>query len=248
MGVTIPVAIGDLQNGTNTLKITSDSNSTMGSYGPNSLVMSNIELEVNLPDSSTPAPAAGMISCDLMKLMMGVMPGMMMGDDPCGPMPTPSPLPTPTPTPIPAGTWVFCANEGEQCNFSGVVQVRYGANTTYVTRIIGNGTLCSHTIFGDPLFGVAKHCDISSVTTPSLSPTPSPTPTPTPTPTSIPTPSPAGSKPGDINSDGVVNIFDYNILVGNFGKTVTPFTGGDFDGNGLVNIFDYNTLVGNFGK
>jgi len=48
-------------------------------------------------------------------------------------------------------------------------------------------------------------------------------PTPTPTP-----------KPSDLNGDGKVDIYDYNILVANFGH---PYT-----------IFDYNNLVGNFGK
>lgn len=55
------------------------------------------------------------------------------------------------------------------------------------------------------------------------------TPTPTPTPTLTPS-----CKPGDLNCDGKVDIFDYNILVAKFGN---PYT-----------IFDYNNLVGNFGK
>ena len=42
------------------------------------------------------------------------------------------------------------------------------------------------------------------------------------------------AKPGDLNGDGHVNIFDYNILVANFDH---PYT-----------IFDYTTLVANFGK
>ena len=40
--------------------------------------------------------------------------------------------------------------------------------------------------------------------------------------------------PGDLNSDSKVDIFDYNIIVANFGH---PYT-----------IFDYNQLVANFGK
>ena len=40
--------------------------------------------------------------------------------------------------------------------------------------------------------------------------------------------------PSDLNSDGVVNIFDYNILVNGFGDK--------------YNIFDYNELVNNYGK
>ncbi len=42
------------------------------------------------------------------------------------------------------------------------------------------------------------------------------------------------SHPSDLNADGKVDIFDYNILVSNFGN---PYT-----------IFDYNILVTNFGK
>jgi hypothetical protein len=87
---------------------------------------------------------------------------------------------------------------------------------------------------------------------PSTNPTPSPTPTkspsPSPTSTATPTPTPTTSPiPGDIDKNGKVDIFDYNILVGNFGKTGTGIQG-DLDNNGTVNIFDYNTLVTNFGR
>jgi hypothetical protein len=58
---------------------------------------------------------------------------------------------------------------------------------------------------------------------------------------------PPTSKPGDINGDGLVNIFDYNLLLTNFGKTGTGIQG-DVDGNNKVDIFDYNILLGNFGK
>jgi len=40
--------------------------------------------------------------------------------------------------------------------------------------------------------------------------------------------------PGDFNGDNKVDIYDYNLLITNFGN---PYT-----------IFDYNALVGNFGK
>ncbi|MBI3576603.1 hypothetical protein HY086_01015 [Candidatus Gottesmanbacteria bacterium] len=54
---------------------------------------------------------------------------------------------------------------------------------------------------------------------------------------------------GDIDGNSKVDIFDYNILVGNFSKTgVAGFTSADIDNNGKVDIFDYNILVGNFGK
>ena len=53
----------------------------------------------------------------------------------------------------------------------------------------------------------------------------------------------------DLNNDGKVNIFDYNILVSNFGKTGTSgFISADINKDGKVDIFDYNILISNFGK
>ncbi len=75
---------------------------------------------------------------------------------------------------------------------------------------------------------------------------PSPTSTPSPTPSATPTCSKGPL--GDIDCNGIVNLFDYSILVTNFGKTVPANTQGDLDGNGIVNLFDYSVLVTNFGK
>lgn len=66
----------------------------------------------------------------------------------------------------------------------------------------------------------------------------------------LPPPTPL---PGDIypvgHPDGKVNIYDYNLLVTDFGKTgANGFSPADIDVNGKVDIFDYNILVGNFGK
>lgn len=53
----------------------------------------------------------------------------------------------------------------------------------------------------------------------------------------------------DLDGSGTVDIFDYNILVTNFGKTGTAgFTPADIDSDGDVDIFDYNRLVTDFGK
>ena len=62
---------------------------------------------------------------------------------------------------------------------------------------------------------------LATLSLPLFTPTNTPTPTPTP-------------KPGDFNGDGHVNQADYDLLVANFGN---PYT-----------IFDYNVLVGNWGK
>lgn len=76
---------------------------------------------------------------------------------------------------------------------------------------------------------------------------PSPTVIPTPSPSIPPSPSPGPSKPGDIDGDNDVDIFDYNIILTNFGKTGTSIQG-DLDKNGKVDIFDYNIVLTNFGK
>jgi hypothetical protein len=81
---------------------------------------------------------------------------------------------------------------------------------------------------------------------PTPTPTPSPTPSPTPTSTPTPTPTPIPPLPGDLDRDGDVDIYDYNLLVTNFGRTGTNVA--DIDGNSKVDIFDYNILVTNFGR
>lgn len=54
---------------------------------------------------------------------------------------------------------------------------------------------------------------------------------------------------GDVDSDGDVDIFDYNILLSMFGKAGSGgFHPADIDRNGSVDIFDYNKLLENFGK
>ena len=75
--------------------------------------------------------------------------------------------------------------------------------------------------------------------TPTKGSTPTPTPTRKPTPTGV-------YIPGDIDGDGDVDIFDYNLLITNFGATGGNVA--DIDGDGDVDIFDYNILVTNFGK
>jgi parallel beta-helix repeat protein len=63
----------------------------------------------------------------------------------------------------PSSTWTFCAFENQFCAFSGTQQVRYGANATFVIQTLTGGTQCTNAVFGDPIPGTAKHCDINSV-------------------------------------------------------------------------------------
>lgn len=63
------------------------------------------------------------------------------------------------------------------------------------------------------------------------------------------TASPPSLLPGDLDGNGNVDIFDYNQLITNFGKTnTTPgWISADINKSGKVDIFDYTILVGNFG-
>lgn len=93
---------------------------------------------------------------------------------------TPTFTPSATPTVTPVGAWVTCANENGFCNFSGTALVRYGANNIWVTQLHTNGVACTNAVFGDPVYGVAKTCQIYQVAT--ATPTASPIPTSTFTP------------------------------------------------------------------
>jgi hypothetical protein len=80
---------------------------------------------------------------------------------------------TPPPPPI-SGEWTPCASERQQCNFSGTKQVRFGANGIYNYGTFTGGVVCANSIFGDPIYGVIKHCDYADI----IGATPTPTPKP----------------------------------------------------------------------
>ena len=63
---------------------------------------------------------------------------------------------------------------------------------------------------------------------------------------SEPSVTPPPSKLGDTDSDGDVDIFDYNILIENFGATNCGNVS-DLNSDCDVDIFDYNILIQNFG-
>lgn len=84
------------------------------------------------------------------------------------------------------------------------------------------------------------------------SPTPSPSPSTSPSPSPTPTTTPEPSIPGDIAPlnapDGIVDIFDYSLLLEHFGETGEPgFHPADIVRNGEVDIFDYHALLEHFG-
>lgn len=78
----------------------------------------------------------------------------------------------------------------------------------------------------------------------SASALPSPTFSPTSQPSNSPLPTPLK---GDANSSGRVDVFDYNILMLDFGQQGSNLRA-DFNGNGKVDVFDYNLLMINFGR
>jgi hypothetical protein len=84
----------------------------------------------------------------------------------------------------------------------------------------------------------------NSSVAPSPSPSISASVAPSPSASIFPSPS---MKPGDIDGNGAVDIFDYNTLLTNFGKTGSGILG-DIDSNGVVDIFDYNLILTNYGK
>jgi hypothetical protein len=90
-----------------------------------------------------------------------------------------STTPTPAPTPAPS-TWTFCANEGGTCSLNGTMQVRYGANGSYVTKTFTGSAACNNGNFGDPAPGYPKSCSYMGSATASPTPTPTPTPAPAP--------------------------------------------------------------------
>lgn len=55
--------------------------------------------------------------------------------------------------------WTHCANENQSCTFSGIKDVRYGADTRWVEQQNVNGSIsCRNGVFGDPAPGTVKTC------------------------------------------------------------------------------------------
>jgi len=71
--------------------------------------------------------------------------------------------------------WTFCASENQTCAFTGTREVRYGANGSYAYLLLSNGTPCTNNVFGDPISGTVKHCDIKATAPPATSYGPRPT-------------------------------------------------------------------------
>lgn len=126
------------------------------------------------------------------------------------------------------------------------ISVTPPANTTPGYTLCYNRTDC-HTQAPTPGVSVDVQCeggkfiDLWWHFTGIAEPTPPP-PTPPPTP-------PTCENDPDINGNGTVDIFDYNLLVTNFGRAVTANNRAvDINCNNAIEIFDYNILVTAFGN
>lgn len=55
--------------------------------------------------------------------------------------------------------WTRCASENEYCRVDGAARVRFGGDNRFEYRNVTGGILCSTRTFGDPAYGVNKHCE-----------------------------------------------------------------------------------------
>ena len=166
------------------------------------------------------------------------------------PTATPTKVPTSTPTPTPT----YCTDSDGGQNY------KLKGNTclgTSCSEDVCNGErlfeyYCNFNMvnFERHLCGDGKTCNDGKCVV--ISPTPTNTPVPTTKPTNTPTPTNTPALtfyPGDLDRSGKVNIYDYNLLIADFGKSGFPgFSIADIDKSGKVDIYDYNLLIADFGK
>jgi uncharacterized protein (DUF1800 family) len=86
-----------------------------------------------------------------------------------------APPPPPPPPPPATGGWTAVAVEGGSFTVSGTQTARYGAGTTWIEMSVTGTGQCTNAYFGrDPLYGVAKGCEVKTGTTPPPPPPPPP--------------------------------------------------------------------------
>jgi hypothetical protein len=91
----------------------------------------------------------------------------------------------PAPAPAPAWTWIAAENQAFTVN--GTQTVRYGANASWITKLVTSTGKCTNAFFGsDPASGVPKQCQVAGTAAPSPAPAPAPAPAPSPAPAPAP--------------------------------------------------------------
>ena len=58
-------------------------------------------------------------------------------------------------------TWTACVGENNTCRFTGTKVVRYGAGSSWAEGIYINSVACNNSVFGDPIKGTYKSCQVS---------------------------------------------------------------------------------------
>ena len=79
-----------------------------------------------------------------------------------------TPVTTTPATTTPATTatsWTNCTWQGGTCTVSGTRQVRYGAGNSWVVKTVTGSIACTDAIWGDPIYGTAKTCQVATTTT-----------------------------------------------------------------------------------
>jgi hypothetical protein len=133
---------------------------------------------------------------------------------------------TPTPTPV-AST---CTGEGTTCTIGACPTCPPGQPCPRIACKLQSG-ICQKGHCVAPPDG-CRYVSVQCVQAPCPQSLVCGTPTPIITTTT--------RKIGDINRDGTVDIFDYNLLLTDFGKSRSA---ADITGDGKVDIFDYNLLL-----
>lgn len=68
-------------------------------------------------------------------------------------------------------TWTPIAIEGQDFTVNGTRNVRYGSGSNWITLSVANAGSCTNAYFGnDPIYGVAKECDVQSATANNIKP------------------------------------------------------------------------------
>jgi hypothetical protein len=175
-------------------------------------------------------------------------------------VPSPSPIISPSPSPLTVKPNIFADQSSSYCIgntprnhlqwatvpgaviykvFRETIEVGSGIKVGETSGIAMNddnalpGTRYTYGIEANNAAGQAINSDpfeLTTLTCPLVSPSPSPS---------------AARKIGDINNDGKIDIFDFNILIGDF-RVVNLRS--DLNNDGKVNIFDFNILVQGFGQ
>ncbi len=58
--------------------------------------------------------------------------------------------------------WTYCAAEGQTCRVQGTALVRFGDGRSFRTRSVNGQVQCGVAAFGDPIYGVLKHCEVQA--------------------------------------------------------------------------------------